>query len=300
MSLRILPVGESNLEEAAEVHAVSWRASHAEICTPEFIAVHTTERQREYLRRKLQDGSRFFLLTDNTPVGLVAVTENLIEDLYVLPAYQNRGYGTRLLQHAIGTCSGAPTLWILETNTGAARLYERLGFHPTGRIRRANGPLAEIEFSLQKTGTPETRQEEIMDYRRITSSQIEQLWELQIAYKAEIGEEAPASEDLSRLQAAMEQNQILFYGAWDNEKLVGCCSVTIGFSTFLYAPSGVFEDFYIRPSCRHRGIARELVRFAKADSGVSSLSVGCADCDVPMYQALGFSIELGNLLAFDG
>lgn len=136
-------------------------------------------------------------------------------------------------------------------------------------------------------------------FKKITVSQLSQLWELQLAYKSEIGEDAPTAQDLARLQAAMERNQIVFYGAWDGETLVGCCSVTVGFSTFLYAPSGVFEDFYIRPEYRHQGIARALVQFAREDSGVSSLTVGCADCDLPMYQALGFSIPLGNLLAFD-
>ena len=64
-------------------------------------------------------------------------------------------------------------------------------------------------------------------------------------------------------------------------------------------PSGVFEDFYILPGYRHKGIARQLVLFARRESGVSSLTVCCADCDVPMYEALGFSVPLGNLLAFD-
>ena len=139
-----------------------------------------------------------------------------------------------------------------------------------------------------------------MAYRRIGSSCMEQLWELQKAYKAEIGEDAPTEQNRAQLQDALCQGQILFYGAWDGETLIGCCSVTVGFSTFLYAPSGVFEDFYIRPGYRHQGIARALVQFAREDSGVSSLTVGCADCDLPMYQALGFSIPLGNLLAYDG
>lgn len=139
-----------------------------------------------------------------------------------------------------------------------------------------------------------------MEYQRINPSRIRQLWELQVAYKSEIGEDAPTDQAQGCLQAAMEQGRILFYGAWDGETLAGCCSVTIGFSTFLYATSGVFEDFYIRPEYRHRGIARELVGFARRESGVSSLTVGCADCDLPMYQALGFSIPLGNLLAFQG
>lgn len=137
-----------------------------------------------------------------------------------------------------------------------------------------------------------------MEYRRIDVSQLGQLWELQIAYKAEIGEETPAAQDRSRLESAMEHGQIIFFGAWDGQTLAGCCSVTVGFSTFLYAPSGVLEDFYIRPPYRHRGIARELVRFAFSDCGAATLTVGCADCDVPMYRTLGFSVKLGNLLAF--
>ncbi len=137
-----------------------------------------------------------------------------------------------------------------------------------------------------------------MDYSRIDASQIDQLWELQKAYKAEIGEEQPGEQDRSRLVTAMEKGQIVFYGAWDGSHLAGCCSITVGFSTFDYAPSGTFEDFYIRPEYRHQGIARKLVLYAYQESGVSSLTVGCADCDAEMYHSLGFCISLGNLLAF--
>lgn len=138
-----------------------------------------------------------------------------------------------------------------------------------------------------------------MEYRRLTVSDMEALWALQTAYKREIGEDEPTAQDRERLQSAIEGEKILFYGAFDGASLIGCCSVTVGFSTFLYAPSGVFEDFFIHPDYRHRGVARALVRLAKADSGVSTLTVGCADCDVEMYRALGFSVPLGNLLAFD-
>ena len=137
-----------------------------------------------------------------------------------------------------------------------------------------------------------------MDYSRISISQIGQLWELQKAYKAEIEEDQPTEQNRSRLAAALEKEQIIFYGVWSGKNLIGCCSVTIGFSTFNYASSGVFEDFYIRPEYRHQGIARKLVQYAYQESRVSSLTVGCADCDVEMYHSLGFGIPLGNLLAF--
>ena len=134
--------------------------------------------------------------------------------------------------------------------------------------------------------------------RSMEASQIDALWELQLRYKAEIGEDEPQAEDKERLARAMEAGQILFYGAWDGNVPVGCCSVTKGFSTFDYRPCGVLEDFYIRPEYRRRGIARELVETAVRQSGVSSLTVGCADCDLGMYQALGFTVPLGNLLAY--
>ena len=138
-----------------------------------------------------------------------------------------------------------------------------------------------------------------MEYCRICESQTDDLWELHLAYKAEIGEERPSDADRERLKEAIKENRIRFYGAWDGDSLVGCCSVTIGFTTFNYAPGGVFEDFFICPNYRHKGIARELVRLARSESGVQSLTVGCADCDIKMYKSLGFSVRLGNLLAFD-
>ena len=40
------------------------------------------------------------------------------------------------------------------------------------------------------------------------------------------------------------------------------------------------------------------MKFVWEQSGVGSLTVGCADCDVEMYKAIGFVIPLGNMLAF--
>lgn len=97
----------------------------------------------------------------------------------------------------------------------------------------------------------------------------------------------------------MEEGRILFYGAQVDEALVAMCSVSPGFSTFDYHVSGVFEDFYVAPRWRGRGVARRLCSFARADCGVSTLTVGCADCDRAMYEALGFRTPLGQLLAWD-
>ena len=100
----ITEVSRSGLREAARIHSVSWQESHRSFCTPEFIALHTPEHQEEYLRDKMDRGTRIFMLNEGRPVGIVSVTGSLIEDLYILPEYQNRGYGTLLLHYAIRQC----------------------------------------------------------------------------------------------------------------------------------------------------------------------------------------------------
>ena len=138
-----------------------------------------------------------------------------------------------------------------------------------------------------------------MDYKEIDVSHIDLLWELQKQYKAEIGEDIPNDICKKRLKDAISKGEILFFGAWEGDALVGCCSITVGFSTFDYMPSGIFEDFFICPDFRHKGIARQLVQFAYKSSAISSMTVACAQCDIQMDKSLGFSIQLGNLFAFE-
>ena len=89
------------------------------------------------------------MLVDEAPVGVVSVTDSLIEDLYILPEKQNMGYGTKLLKFAIGQCPDTPSLWILENNVNAERLYCRMGFTKTGRTNAITDKLAEIELVLE-------------------------------------------------------------------------------------------------------------------------------------------------------
>lgn len=137
-----------------------------------------------------------------------------------------------------------------------------------------------------------------MNFIEISAEDFEELVVLQKAYKTEIGECLPTDGELESLKNAIQKEQIHFYGCRYDAALIACCSVCYTYSTFHYGKSGVFEDFYIQPEYRHQGIARKLVSFAYEQSGVGSLTVGCANCDMPMYQSIGFRIPLGNMLAF--
>ena len=144
----ITAVTKDNISAAGLIHSLAWKQSHG-FCSPEFIAAHTPQRQMAYLEREMSAGKTVYMLTDGEPVGIVSVFGSLIENLYVLPEKQNRGYGSRLLDFAISRCGDRPCLWVLSSNEGAIRLYTRRGFKRTGTEKRLNESLAEIEMVLE-------------------------------------------------------------------------------------------------------------------------------------------------------
>lgn len=140
-------VTEGNLEAAARVHAESWRESHRGFCTAGFVAAHTTARQMEYIRKEMAQGRCFYLLILDGPKGIVSVWRDLIENLYILPGEQRRGYGTKLLHFAEGLCTGIPRLWVLSNNIAAQAFYLRCGYVFTGGEKQLSGNLAELEMA---------------------------------------------------------------------------------------------------------------------------------------------------------
>lgn len=147
--MTIETVNYQNIDDAARIHSVSWQESHRAFCTEKFVRAHTPEQQKEYLLAKMQQGTAVYILWDDAPVAIVSVTGSIIEDLYVLPEYQRRGYGTHLLNWAVNCCTETPTLWVLDNNDRAKRLYEKYGFNKTGNVHQLTEKLSEIEFSLK-------------------------------------------------------------------------------------------------------------------------------------------------------
>lgn len=146
--MKITKVDEGNIADAGRIHSESWKESHRSFCSAEFVEKHTPAAQADYLRREMNTGKSIYMLIDNYPVGIVSVYGSLIENLYVLPSEQQKGYGSQLLDYAIRHCSGTPCLWILNNNEGAYRLYSKKGFKATGNRKQLNDTLYEMELSL--------------------------------------------------------------------------------------------------------------------------------------------------------
>ena len=88
-----------------------------------------------------------------------------------------------------------------------------------------------------------------------------QICNLQNGYKAEIGEEFLSDVQQEQLIHAIEQGKINFFVAKRNTRVVGMCSISITFSTFQCKCSGIFEDFFIEPLFRKKGISKLLTKY---------------------------------------
>lgn len=140
-----------------------------------------------------------------------------------------------------------------------------------------------------------------MIFEKFNLEDFEKLKVLVRDYKSSIGETTPTDEELDKLKLAVKDNLIRFYVAKQDNDLAAMCSVCELYSTFNFSKSGIFEDFYVSPDFRKRGLARQLTNFVFSQcklQGIKSLWVGCADADLEMYKSLGFEIPLGNLLTW--
>ena len=61
----ILPVTRQNIHQAAAIHSESWKESHKDLCSAEF------------LEAEMEQGAQIYMLVDQKPVGIVSVQAGL-------------------------------------------------------------------------------------------------------------------------------------------------------------------------------------------------------------------------------
>ncbi|MBU3201800.1 GNAT family N-acetyltransferase (plasmid) [Clostridium estertheticum] len=88
------------------------------------------EKRKEFLDNK----DNLFLLLDNEKLiaSVIVYNNGIIDDVYVLPSYQGKGYGKKTMQFAINKTiengSSHTSLGAIDWNIRALNLYQSLGF----------------------------------------------------------------------------------------------------------------------------------------------------------------------------
>jgi GNAT superfamily N-acetyltransferase len=99
-------------------------------------SAHSDTEVRQWVRSNLIPDMRVVVWeAADTVVAVLAMSasgaESWIEQLYVLPDWNSRGIGTKLLQHAHKALVHPIRLYTFQENAGARRFYERNGYVAT-------------------------------------------------------------------------------------------------------------------------------------------------------------------------
>jgi GNAT superfamily N-acetyltransferase len=94
-------------------------------------------------------------------LAFVAYDERLLRHLAVHPGRWRQGWGGALVERAVSRMGPRPRLWCLVENQPARKLYEGLGWEPTGREQPAEWPPypTEIEYVRNEPDGPLTASE---------------------------------------------------------------------------------------------------------------------------------------------
>jgi ribosomal protein S18 acetylase RimI-like enzyme len=92
--------------------------------------LHTEADTRDWIRDVvLAEQEVWVAETDGRVVGYAAISDGVLEHLYVHPDFQGRGAGTALLERAKRERPAGFRFWVFQKNERARRFYERHGCH---------------------------------------------------------------------------------------------------------------------------------------------------------------------------
>jgi predicted N-acetyltransferase YhbS len=127
----------------ADVYLASFRDRY------DFPLAHTDEQVRHWIREILLPQDEVWVATDSggSVVALMALTSNMVAQLYVAPGWTGRGIGSRLITLAKARRPDGLELYTFLVNVGARRFYARHGFD---EVERGDG-------SGNEEGQPDVR-----------------------------------------------------------------------------------------------------------------------------------------------
>lgn len=125
-AVSIRPAEALDAGSIGDVWLTSWRA------TFDFEPAHPDDDVRRWLATELMVRHETWVAIDGSGivVALMALSDAMVEQLYVTPAWIGRGIGRRLLGLAKERRPGGLDLYCFAVNTRARRFYEREGFTP--------------------------------------------------------------------------------------------------------------------------------------------------------------------------
>ena len=113
----------------ADVYLTSFKSTY------DFPLVHSDEEVRHWVAAVLIPNEEVWVAAtpDGSVIAVLALTSDMIDQLYVAPGCTGRGIGSRLVTLAKIRRPAGLDLYTFQVNVGARRFYERHGFVEVAR-----------------------------------------------------------------------------------------------------------------------------------------------------------------------
>lgn len=127
--IEVRRAGVVDAEAIADVYLASFAATY------QFPPAHSDWQVRRWIAEILVPGEEVWVVTDRDEavVAMMALSLEMLDQLYVLPAWTGRGVGSRLIELAKSRRPRGLDLYTFQVNVGARRFYERHGFVEVAR-----------------------------------------------------------------------------------------------------------------------------------------------------------------------
>jgi GNAT superfamily N-acetyltransferase len=113
------------LQDMARVAVVLRQAFDERL--PWLAGIHTPQEDRRFFENQVYASCEVWGAVDGEIIGFIAFREGWVDQLYVLPGHQKRGFGVALLDVAKAAWP-VLQLWTFQKNMAARRFYEKHGF----------------------------------------------------------------------------------------------------------------------------------------------------------------------------
>jgi GNAT superfamily N-acetyltransferase len=127
--IEVRRAGVDDVEAIADVYLASFAATYR------FPLAHSDRQVRRWIAEVLIPTEEVWIVTDRDAavVAMMALSSEMLDQLYVLPAWTGRGIGSRLIELAKSRRPRGLDLYTFQVNAGARRFYERHGFVEVAR-----------------------------------------------------------------------------------------------------------------------------------------------------------------------
>ena len=200
----------------------------------------------------------YFIMADEERVGIIRVVDKRdgsrkrISPLCIMPAHRNKGYAQQAIREVEKIYGSSH--WCLDTilqEKGNLHLYEKLGYHRTGRIEKINGRM-DIVFYEKDESDP-------MDYsvKTITADDYDALYALWCTTEQSRRALNPVDDSRDGIAGYLKRNPNTCFAAVKDGRIIGV--ILTGHD----GRRGIVHHLCVHPDYRRMGIAGHLLSLAE-------------------------------------